>query len=153
MEVFRLSRAIHGRTLSGTGASKQGGRWNSTGTEIIYTSANRSLAMTEVVVHFAIGSLPDGFMMMTIQVPDTISIKEIDIRTLPAAWNQFPPLKTTQSIGDLFIREGKTCLLRVPSAVTTGDFNYLMNPVHPDFKKINISGYDPFPFDRRLFKE
>src|SRR6187551_1956662 len=139
MEVFRLSRAVHGKILSGIGASKQGGRWNSPGTEIIYTSANRSLAMTEVVVHFAIGSIPDGFMMMTIEVPDTISLREIDILSLPAKWNQFPPLKATQSIGDLFIKEGKACLLKVPSAVTTGDFNYLINPVHPDFKKIKIS--------------
>ena len=153
MEVFRLSRAIHGKALSGLGASKQGGRWNSPGTEIIYTSANRSLAMTEVVVHIAIGSMPDGFMMMTIQVPDTISINEIDIQALPAGWNQFPPLKSTQSIGDLFIKEGKTCLLKVPSAVTTGDFNYLINPAHLEFKKIKITGYDQFPFDRRLFKE
>src|SRR6187431_319818 len=152
MEVYRLSRAIHGKTLSGVGASKQGGRWNSQGTEIIYTSANRSLAMTEVVVHFAIGSLPEGFMMITILVPDTISIHEIKSETLPENWNQFPPIKATQSIGDQFIKEGKACLLKIPSAVTAGDFNYLINPAHPEFKKIKITGYDPFPFDRRLFK-
>lgn len=90
MEVFRLSRAIHGKKLSGKGASAQGGRWNSTGTEIIYTSANRSLAMTEVVVHLNIGSLPEGFMMVTIDVPDITSIIEVDMDTLPSDWNQFP---------------------------------------------------------------
>ena len=91
MEVFRLSRAMHGRTLSGKGASMQGGRWNSPGIEIIYTSANRSLAMTEVVVHFTIGSLPEGFMMVTIDIPENTSINEVDVETLPLDWNQYPP--------------------------------------------------------------
>lgn len=153
MEVFRLSRAIHGKKLSGKGASAQGGRWNSTGTEIIYTSANRSLAMTEVVVHLNIGSLPEGFMMVTIDVPDITSIIEVDMDTLPSDWNQFPPLKETQRIGDQFINERKACMLKVPSAVTQYEFNYLLNPFHIEFSKIMISGYVPFPFDKRLLNK
>ena len=153
MEVFRLSQLKHGKTLSGKGASISGGRWNSPGTTVIYTAANRSLAMAEVAVHFSIATLPEGYMMMTIQVPDNISISEVDSIELPIGWNQFPPLKATQSIGDRFIQEGKTCLLKVPSAVTSGDFNYLLNPMHVEFKKIKITGYDPFPFDNRMFKK
>lgn len=152
MELYRLSRDIHGKVLSGKGASIRGGRWNSPGTEIIYTAANRSLAMAEVAVHFSIATLPAGYMMMTLQVPDTVSINEADIKTLPEGWNQFPPLKETQLLGDQFIIDGKTCLLKVPSAVTQGDFNYLINPLHPEFKKIKIIGYEQFPFDRRLFR-
>jgi RES domain-containing protein len=152
MEVFRLSREIHGRILSGIGASKNGGRWNSPGTEIIYTAANRSLAMAEVAVHLTIGNLPEGFMMMTIDIPDNTSIIELEIKTLPPLWNQFPPLKETQRYGDQFIAAGKACVLKVPSAVTKGDFNFLLNPMHSAFKKIRITGFDPFPFDRRLFR-
>lgn len=151
MQVYRLSRAMHGRALSGKGASISGGRWNSPGIEVIYTAANRSLAMAEVAVHFSIATLPEGYMMMTIQVPDTISISEVDAKELPTDWNQFPSLKSTQSIGDRFVQEGKTCLLKVPSAVTSGDFNYLLNPMHAEFNKIKITGFDPFPFDNRLF--
>lgn len=152
MELYRLSRDIHGKVLSGKGASITGGRWNSPGTEIIYTAANRSLAMAEVAVHFSIATLPAGYMMMTLHVPDTVSITEADIKTLPEGWNQFPPLKQTQVFGDQFITDGKTCLLKVPSAVTQGDFNFLINPLHPEFRKIKITGYEPFPFDRRLFR-
>ena len=151
MEVYRLSREIHGRNLSGIGAALQGGRWNSKGTEIIYTAANRSLAMAEVVVHISIGNLPAGFMMMTIDIPDHTSMQELNAGQLPPDWNQFPPLLETQRYGDQFISAGTTCVLKVPSAVTKGDFNYLINPVHPEFKSIRITGYDPFPFDRRLF--
>ena len=129
-----------------------GGRWNSPGTEVIYTAANRSLAMAEVAVHLSIATLPEDYMMMSLMVPKIISTTEFNVEKLPPGWNQHPPIIATQSIGDLFIKKGKTCLLKVPSAVTPGDFNYLINPVHPDFKKIKITGYDPFPFDRRLFK-
>ncbi len=152
MELYRLSKDIHGKVLSGKGASISGGRWNSPGTEIIYTAANRSLAMAEVAVHFSIATLPAGYMMMTIHMPDTVSITEADIKTLPEGWNQFPPLKQTQVFGDRFITDGKACLLKVPSAVTQGDFNFLINPLHSDFKKIKIIGYEQFPFDRRLFR-
>jgi RES domain-containing protein len=152
MELYRLSRDIHGKVLSGKGASISGGRWNSPGTEIIYTAANRSLAMAEVAVHFSIATLPAGYMMMTLYVPEIVSVTEVDIKTLPEGWNQFPPLKQTQLFGDQFITDGKRCLLKVPSAVTQGDFNFLINPLHPEFKKIKITEYEPFPFDRRLFK-
>ena len=152
MELFRLAQSKHGRKLSGRGAAISGGRWNSRGTEIIYTASNRSLAMAEVAVHFSLATLPAGYMMMTLQLPDTLSVSTIETKDLPPNWNQFPPLKASQIIGDRFIMEGKTCLLKVPSAVTSGDFNYLINPAHPDFKMIKISAYDPFPFDRRLFK-
>jgi RES domain-containing protein len=152
MEVYRLSREIHGRTLSGIGAALQGGRWNSKGTEMIYTAANRSLAMAEVAVHISIGNLPAGFMMLTIDIPDDVSMEELNVDQLPPNWNQFPPLKETQRYGDQFISTGTACVLKVPSAVTKGDFNFLINPAHPQFKKIKISAYDPFPFDRRLFK-
>lgn len=153
MELFRLSQLKHGKTLSGKGASISGGRWNSPGVEVIYTAANRSLAMAEVAVHFTIAALPVGYMMMTIHVPDNISILEIDTKELPTGWNQFPPMKATQSIGDRFIQQGQTCLLKVPSAVTSGDFNYVLNPMHVEFKKIKITGFVPFPFDNRLFKK
>ena len=75
MELYRLSRDIHGKVLSGKGASISGGRWNSPGTEIIYTAANRSLAMAEVAVQFTLATLLDDYMMVTIHIPDNISIK------------------------------------------------------------------------------
>jgi RES domain-containing protein len=152
MDLYRLSRDIHGKVLSGKGASISGGRWNSPGIEIIYTASNRSLAMAEIAVHFSLATLPAGYMMMTIYVPDSVSIAEVDSKTLPEGWNQFPPIKQTQIIGDQFITGSDKCLLKVPSAVTQGDFNFLINPRHPEFKKIKITGYDPFPFDKRLFK-
>ncbi len=72
MEVFRLSRAKYATQLSGFGASLKGARWNSRGTEIIYTAQNRSLAMAEIAVHFSLSMLPRDYRMLTIHVPTAL---------------------------------------------------------------------------------
>ncbi len=150
MELFRLVREKYSHELSGKGAAIAGGRWNSKGTEIIYTASNRSLAMAEIAVHFSWATLPPDYMMLTISCPD-LTIKEISIESLPGNWDQFPSLNSTKIVGDKFISENEFPLFRIPSAVTKGDFNILINPFHKDFKKIKVTNKEPFPFDSRLF--
>lgn len=152
MKVYRLSRKKYAQELSGKGASKSGNRWNSKGTEIIYTAESRALAMSEVVVHLSLATLPKDFMMIEILIPDTIKIKEIKQKNLPENWNNHPPNIETQRIGDAFIDSRDVCVLKVPSAVVKDDCNYLINPFHKDFKKIKIVSKTDFPFDNRIFQ-
>jgi RES domain-containing protein len=152
MEAYRLSREKFAATLSGKGAALKGARWNSIGVEIIYTAGNPSLAMAEVAVHFTLSTLPGDYMMITIFIPDDVSIQKLNVADLPVNWNTFPYQSTTQSIGDRFIAENKFCILRIPSAVTQGDYNLLINPNHKDFKRIKIISREKFPFDKRIFK-
>ncbi len=152
MEVFRLSRKKFARPLSGKGAALKGARWNSVGTEMIYCASNRSLAMAEVAVHLTLATLPDDYTMMHLNIPDDIAIKKINVRDLPENWNAFPHQGTTQAIGDRFIFENKYCILQIPSAVTQGDHNFLINPNHLEFPKIKIISISRFPFDKRIFK-
>src|SRR5450759_947398 len=152
MEVFRLSTEKWSKNLSGKGAALKGARWNSTGTEIVYTSSNRSLAMAEVAVHFSLATLPNDYMMVTVFIPEDISIKVIHEKDMSKNWNSFPYGSATQRFGDDFIFENKYCLLKVPSAVTKGDFNILINPSHPDFKRMQIKLIERFPFDKRIFR-
>ena len=151
MEVFRLSREQYADTLSGAGAAIKGGRWNSIGFELLYTASNRSLAMAEVAVHFTLATLPDDYMMVTIDIPDDLPIKEIEGKDLPLNWNSFPHPASTQKLGDQFILENKYCVAKIPSVVTKGDFNFLINPNHKGFKSISISETEKFPFDKRIF--
>lgn len=151
MEVFRLVREQFAQTLSGKGAAINGARWNSQGVEMIYTAINRSLEMAEVAVHFSIATMPSNYMMVTIDIPNDIEIKTLNAEHLPANWNQFPHPTTTQKIGNLFILENTHCCLKVPSVVTKGDFNILINPQHPNFKSIAITNIEQFPFDQRIF--
>jgi RES domain-containing protein len=152
MELFRLSTKKWSETLTGKGAAIKGGRWNSPGTEIVYCAASRSLAMAEVAVHFTLSTLPDDYMMVTIYAPDSTSVKMIQERDLPNDWNAYPHIAGTKAFGDDFISENKYCLLKVPSAVTKGDYNMLINPFHPEFQNITIIHSEPFPFDHRLFR-
>lgn len=152
MEVYRLTREKFSSDLSGVGAAIKGARWNSVGVEMIYTAANRSLAMAEVAVHLSMATLPDDYMMMTIFIPDDMEIVKIDAADLPMDWNKFPHPINTQNIGDSFIAKNASCVLKIPSSVTEGDYNLLLNPHHVDFKRIEIIDCKKFTFDQRLFK-
>jgi RES domain-containing protein len=152
MEVFRLSKEKHSRELSGKGSAIKGARWNSAGIEVIYTATNRSLAMAEVAVHLTLATIPDDFVMLTIHIPDEISILKLTPSDLPINWNAFPYPPANQKIGDDFIHENKFCLLQIPSAVTKGDYNILINPNHKDFTKVKTIAIEKFPFDRRIFR-
>lgn len=152
MEVFRLSREKFASILSGKGAALKGARWNSIGVELIYTAANRSLAMAEVAVHFTLATLPDYYVIITIFIPDDIALFKLNISDLPKNWNIFPHPASTQSIGDQFVADNRFCVLQIPSVVTFGDFNLLINPNHPEFSKIRIVETIGFPFDKRIFR-
>ncbi|UAM96881.1 RES family NAD+ phosphorylase [Polaribacter litorisediminis] len=152
MKLFRLSKKKYATAFNGKGAAKSNNRWNSKGTEIIYTAESRALAMAEVAVHLTIATLPKDFVMLTIDVPDEIAIKKIDLKDLNENWNAMLPNSKTKKIGDLFIDTLEFCVLKVPSAVVKDDFNYLINPYHKQFKKIKIVDVTDFPFDKRMFQ-
>lgn len=150
MRVFRLVRRAYAWPLSGKGAALYGARWNSPGMEVVYTACNRSLAMAEVLVHLPLAALPDDYCMLELEVPETIPFDQLTPEQLPRNWNAFPHKGSTQRFGDDFLRKGDQLGLLVPSVVTRGDFNLLLNPVHTDFKKIERISLEPFPFDQRL---
>jgi RES domain-containing protein len=152
MEVFRLSVLPYAKDLSGRGAELYGGRWNSAGIALLYTAANRSPAMAEVLVHLQMASMPADYHMVSIDVPDDLAILQLLASEMPANWNAFPHLQATRRFGDEFVQAQKAVGLRVPSAVTRGDFNYLLNPKHPDFRRIKVINIEKFPFDYRIFK-
>ena len=151
MEVFRLSREKYAIPLSGKGAAIKGARWNSAGVELIYTAENRSLAMAEVAVHFTLATLPDDYVMLTIHIPDEIKYLKRKESELPANWKEFPHPRSTQKIGDQFVVDNDYCIMKIPSVVTKGDHNILINPNHEDFYKIKMTTIEKFPFDMRIF--
>ncbi|HZV70894.1 MAG TPA: RES family NAD+ phosphorylase [Saprospiraceae bacterium] len=152
MIVYRLSRSIHAGDLSGKGAEKNGGRWNSKGTALIYTSETRSLCMAEIAVHTPLGKMPDDYELYCIEFPDQIKIHELDLKILPADWNSIPHAHSTQKIGDAFTSDKKYLVMKVPSVIVMGEFNYLINPYHKDMAVVKIKTVEPFNFDSRIFR-
>jgi RES domain-containing protein len=150
MIVYRLSKAKYAEDLGGKGAEIAGGRWNSKGKRVLYTSQSIALCTTEIAVHTPLGNIPTDYKLITIEIPDTL-IKEHSGK-LPKDWKLFPHSKSTQKIGDQFLTEGKYLALKVPSAVVQGEHNYLLNPAHEFFQKVKIIRVEEFSFDKRLFK-
>lgn len=148
MEVFRLSKARYSHELSGRGAALAGARWNSPGQEMVYTAESRALALAEVVVHLPQAALPRDFRMLQIYLPEDQIAPAL--KDLPASWNQFPPEAPSQKIGDAFLQEGRYLALPVPSVVVPGDWNYVLNPYHPEFSQVKILDVAPFLVDVRL---
>lgn len=153
MKVFRICKEKYANDLSGTGAKLVGGRWNSKGVPILYTSESRALAMTEVAVHLPYNLIPNDFVLVTIDIPENLKLEEVLVKNLSKKWNNFPINNSTQNIGNEFVKNNDALVLKVPSAVVAGDFNYLINSNHKDFDKIEIENIIPFIFDNRLFNK
>jgi RES domain-containing protein len=152
MIVYRLLNQKYSSDLTGKGAEIAGGRWNSPGIPVIYTSPSRALCTAEVAVNIPLGNVPIGYEMISIFIPDEIILTEIREEDLPSGWKAFPLTTVTQKIGDQLILPNSFLLIQVPSAVVPGDFNYLINPRHPDFGRIEIIKKEPYEFDPRFFK-
>lgn len=153
MKVYRVERQKYLTTsLSGIGASiTRGCRWNSLNTKLVYTAESRALATLEVSVHLDLSEdLPSDRHYVEIEIPDEILVLEVDITDLPPDWDSKPPILTTQIIGDDFVAENEAAVLKVPSSIVPQEFNYLINPQHPDAKKIIIRSTTPMKFDSRL---
>jgi RES domain-containing protein len=152
MKVFRVEREKYlDTTLSGIGASMTSGyRWNSYNTKLVYTSESRALATLEVSVHLDLSEdLPSDRYYVEIEIPDNLTILEVYIDDLPDDWNAKPPTYSTQVIGDDFVLENQAAILKVPSSIVPQEFNYLLNPAHPDIKKIKVKTKTPMNFDKR----
>lgn len=152
MIVYRLSRKKHKDELSGYGASLNGQRWNSKGIEVIYTAQTRALANSEVAVHIALGTLPRDYFMVEIEIPDHLPVLTLAEKDLPIGWNALPATPDSQAFGDHFVSKNEYAILKVPSVVVKGEFNYVINPYHKGFSEIKIVGTEPFPFDPRFFR-
>lgn len=147
MFVFRINIAKY---ADGLKASGRASRWNSNEVEMIYTSSSQSLACLENVVHRNLFGLNQAFRVLTIQIPQEVSIHEFKLEELPFDWKSFQQMPFTQSLGDEWIKSSKSAVLKVPSSIIQQEYNYLVNPAHKDFSKIIIKTVEPFVFDERI---
>jgi RES domain-containing protein len=143
--ITRTKYAQKAVAFSGKGAAENPGRWNKAGVPVVYTCSSIALCALETLVHTRSQKALNGrFALFEVEIPaDLISPAE-----LPADLRR----QQTQEIGDRWIKEAQSAVLRVPSVVT-GEANYLLNPDHDDFSKIKIGEAKVFHFDPRLLGE
>jgi RES domain-containing protein len=153
MIVYRVANVKYkDATLSGIGAEKVGGRWNSVGTRAVYCSQNISLALLEYYVHSEnIAYLPKEILIAKIQFPDEFLIEEL--KELPERWNQYPySSKTTEVFTDLAKNRNRFAL-RVPSTIVGLESNIILNPLFKDFGKVEVVEFIELSIDERLKKD
>ena len=153
MIVFRLSKEAYSQDLSGKGAERTGGRWNSKGVLMVYTSSSRALCTAEIAVHVPLGLVPSGYSLTTLEISEKFPVEDLDLQLLTENWKSFPYSRVTQQAGDSFIKNRKSLVMKVPSAVVQGDFNFLINPQHEGISEIKIVKTEVFLFDERLFRK
>ncbi|MEP6779870.1 MAG: RES family NAD+ phosphorylase [Gemmatimonadaceae bacterium] len=151
MYVYRLCRSPFA-TLDGDGSWLYGGRWNSPGRRIVYTSETLALAALEALVHFAVDVAPTDLVALTIKIPDDLVHETIALATLPAGWAQYVDTAECRVLGDRWADSGKTPLLRVPAAPVPQEHNILINAAHSESSRIRVIEKRPFHFDPRLLK-
>lgn len=140
-------------SFSGEGARLHGGRWNSPGRPMVYTSEHPALAAMEILGHaIPVQLLLRAYCVIEAKFDDT-HVDLLPKKSLPKDWATDSVSKSTQRLGDAWLSASESRpVLRVPSAVVSGTYNYLMNPLHAHFRRIRVGKPRPFRFDPRLGK-
>ncbi len=150
MIVYRITNEKYKNDVSGMGAAMFGSRWNSKGVRLLYTSQFISLCILESMVHLKRKEIPLTQYLLHIELPDSKEIAEISHKKIKKNWHR--EFEYTQWIGDQFIQNNHALVLKVPSAIVQEENNFLLNPLHADFKKIKIISSELLELDKRLIE-
>jgi len=148
--VWRLVKERHAdNAFDGEGARLYGGRWNSPGRGIVYTSGSLALAALETLVHLDPALPLPRFLAFPVRLPPGM----VAAAELPPAYSfagPLPALPETRRIGDRWFAEGRHLAFSVPSVIVPQELNVLLNPHHPDFAKLPVGAPVAFAVDTRL---
>lgn len=149
IRAYRLIKKERIKTaLDGEGARRFGGRWNSIGIPMVYTSDSVALATLEIFVHLPSYHLLSEYYYIRLSFDSNLVMDA----KLKKGWEARPVSKVSQSIGDQWIKKMQTPVLKVPSVIVPDGGNYLININHPDYGQIITQEAKPLKFDPRLKK-
>ncbi|MDP4285126.1 MAG: RES family NAD+ phosphorylase [Bacteroidota bacterium] len=147
MIVYRITNEKYKNDITGNGAAIFGSRWNSMGVRLLYTSQFISLCILESLVHLKRQYIPDSQYLLHIELPEEKEISELSYKKIRKDWHH--QLDYTQWIGDQFVQNNDFLILKVPSAIVLQENNFLLNPLHPNFKKVKIIKTELLELDKR----
>lgn len=153
MELYRITQEIYCDDLTGNGAKLFGGRWNSEGLQALYTASSRSLALLETLAHTPAKMLQlKTYILVTVFVPDTVLQQAVSLRELPEGWDAADIHQFTQKTGDIFLLDNKKLQLAAPSVLMPEENIFVLNPLHPEIRKVKIVKKRRVHFDLRFGK-
>lgn len=157
MRIWRICRAPYAaEAFSGEGARRFGGRWNSRGVPMVYTSSSLSLAAIELFVHLEPGLAPSDLVYLSAILPEGEPARTFYQAELPSGWwtdSVADGMPNPREMGDAWIRDRSSLALEVPSVPIRAEWNVLLNPLHPRMSELQIQTAEPFVFDARMFQQ
>lgn len=154
MFCWRIAKKKYASSaFDGEGSRRKGGRWTPKGLPAVYTAQTESLAALEQFVQLGDEGQYIRFVCFRVEIPEEIRIEEIDISSLPGNWKDTPAPERLKAYGADWLLRGKSPVLKVPSALIASECNFILNPLHPDFKRIIIGKPLMFCYDPRMWKE
>jgi len=152
--VYRLTKLRYqNQIFSGLGGLHADGRWTFRGHPVIYTSASISLAVLEYTLNYRRHGWVPASVLGRAVIPDKMRIEVVTPADLPLNWSAADSPPQLREIGQRWLDAGAAAVLKVPSAVIVEEWNYVLNPQHPDFTKLILQKPKRFQFDRRLARE
>ena len=147
MLFYHLGITLFAKQLTGEGAKLYGGRWNPQGVPCLYACESKALCALEYAANILLENMPTELSFTTYEFPDNSWISFLP-KDLPSNWQEIPPPKSTQQWGAKHLQNALA--IRVPSGIIPSEFNFVINPLHQDFKKLRLKEIESFSFDRRI---
>lgn len=150
--AWRITRSNWSHAaFTGEGSRRSPGRWNTRGVPVVYTAESRSLAILEALVNFEGADRRQLPPCVLLEARFEARLVEVlDPAMLQPDWDTYPAPPSTRELGDRWAEERRSVVLRVPSVVTRGEVNYILNPLHPDFDRVEIRPPEAVIWDPRL---
>ena len=149
MLVYHLGVTKYAKQLTGEGAKLFGGRWNEIGTSCLYACESKALCALEFAANVLFDEMPEDLSFTTYEIPDDSWMNFLP-KNLPDNWKDVPPSINIQVWGSMQLKNNLA--IKVPSVIINSEFNFAINPLHPDFKKVRIKEVEIFSFDTRIKK-
>ena len=156
MKLWRIAadtKRYPASDISGAGAAKSPGRWNDTGEAVLYAAPTIAMAVLETAAHIDDAGLPLNRYLLELDVPDEVwnLREELDVAALPLTWSAIPAGQASVKVGSAWLASLRTPILLVPSVIVPEEYASLINPLHPECKRITARIVRLFEYNR-LFR-
>ncbi|MEX1166036.1 MAG: RES family NAD+ phosphorylase [Hydrogenophaga sp.] len=156
MKLWRIAaetRSYPATDLSGKGAAKSPGRWNSETEAVVYSAPTIAIAVLETAAHIDDAGLPLDRYLIEIEVPAAVWKARITLvaSQLPPQWDAIPAGLASATVGSRWLADQKSAILQLPSVIVPEEFAALINPAHPQAAAITATAVRKFEYNR-LFR-
>lgn len=154
LTAYRIFKTVHAsKWFDGEGSYLYGGRWNSPGIRVLYAAASLSLAALEMLVYIDDEDMIDEYSWATVEFDEGSVATVESVGRVPTNWKDYSERETVCAIGNRWVLSNENAVLRVPTAIIPGEFNYIINLSHPAIDKIKFGPVHNFLFDKRLARK